>query len=96
VAEFLSKPIVTGFVLGLTVLVVLNEVPHLLGVPTPKGQVVERISSLGESLTLGEADMATVIVSAVSLLVSSAASGWPRRCLGGWCCSSAGSLPRRQ
>src|SRR4051812_42875820 len=48
--------------------------------PTPKGQVVERISSLGESLTLGEADMATVIVSAVSLLVSSAASGWPRGC----------------
>src|SRR3954471_156860 len=69
VAEFLSKPIVTGFVLGLTVLVILSEVPHLLGVPTPKGQVVERIGSLGESLTRGEADMATVIVSAVSLLV---------------------------
>ena len=32
-AEFLSKPIVTGFVLGLTVLVILNEVPHLLGRP---------------------------------------------------------------
>jgi SulP family sulfate permease len=69
VAEFLSKPIVTGFVLGLTVLVVLSEVPHLLGVPTPKGQVVERVSSLGESLTRGEAHLATVIVSAVSLLV---------------------------
>ena len=37
VAEFLSKPIVTGFVLGLTVLVILGEVPHLLGVPTPEG-----------------------------------------------------------
>ena len=36
-AEFLSKPIVTGFVLGLTVLVILGEVPHLLGVPTPEG-----------------------------------------------------------
>ena len=69
VAEFLSKPIVTGFVLGLTVLVILNEVPHLLGVPTPKGQVVERVGSLGESLTRGEADRATMIVSAVSLLV---------------------------
>ena len=69
VAEFLSKPIVTGFVLGLTVLVILSEVPHLLGVPTPKGQVVERVSALGESLTRGEADTATVIVSAVSLLV---------------------------
>jgi sulfate permease, SulP family len=69
VAEFLSKPIVTGFVLGLTVLVVLNEVPHLLGVPTPQGQVVQRVGALGESLTRGDAVMATVIVAAVSLLV---------------------------
>src|SRR4051795_1688165 len=65
-AEFLSKPIVTGFVLGLTVLVILSEVPHLLGVATPKGQVVERVSSMGESLSRGEADLATVIVSAAS------------------------------
>src|SRR3954464_4551431 len=69
VAEFLSKPIVTGFVLGLTILVILSEVPHLLGVPTPRGQVVERIGSLGESLSRGEADVTTVIVSAVTLLV---------------------------
>ena len=69
VAEFLSKPIVTGFVLGLTVLVILNEVPHLVGVPTPQGQVVERVGALGESLTRGDADMATVIVSSVALLV---------------------------
>jgi SulP family sulfate permease len=69
VAEFLSKPIVTGFVLGLTVLVILSEVPHLLGVPTPKGQVVERVGSLGESLTRGEGDTTTVIISVVSLLV---------------------------
>ena len=48
VAEFLSKPIVTGFVLGLTILVILGEVPHLLGVPTPKGQVVERVGALRE------------------------------------------------
>jgi SulP family sulfate permease len=69
VAEFLSKPIVTGFVLGLTILVVLGELPHLLGVATPKGQVVERVGALGWSLSRGEADRATVIVSAVSLLV---------------------------
>jgi high affinity sulfate transporter 1 len=67
-AEFLSKPIVTGFVLGLTVLVILGELPHLLGVPTPVGQVVERVGALGESLTRGDADRATVIVSAVALV----------------------------
>src|SRR6476469_11254578 len=33
VAEFLSKPIVTGFVLGLTVLVIIGELPNLTGIP---------------------------------------------------------------
>ena len=79
VAEFLSKPIVTGFVLGLTILVILGEVPHLLGVPTPQGQVVERVGSLGESLTRGDADLVTVIVSAVSLLVLFGGQGLARR-----------------
>jgi high affinity sulfate transporter 1 len=68
-AEFLSKPIVTGFVLGLTILVILNEVPHLLGMPTPEGRVVERVSALGSGLSRGEADLTTVVVSAASLVV---------------------------
>ncbi len=68
-AEFLSKPIVTGFVLGLTILVILNEVPHLVGVPTPAGKVIERVGALGSSVTRGEADLTTMTVSAVSLVV---------------------------
>ncbi|MGO4601775.1 SulP family inorganic anion transporter [Terrabacter sp. 2YAF2] len=68
-AEFLSKPIVTGFVLGLTLLVILNEVPHLVGVPTPAGKVIERVGALGSSVTRGETDLTTVAVSAVSLVV---------------------------
>ncbi|TQM57444.1 high affinity sulfate transporter 1 [Humibacillus xanthopallidus] len=68
-AEFLSKPIVTGFVLGLTMLVILNEVPHLVGVPTPAGRVIERVGALGSSVTRGEADLLTVAVSAVALVV---------------------------
>jgi high affinity sulfate transporter 1 len=68
-AEFLSKPIVTGFVLGLTILVILNEVPHLVGVPTPAGKVIERVGALSLSVTRGEADLTTVAVSAVSLLI---------------------------
>ncbi len=69
VAEFLSKPIVTGFVLGLTILVILGELPNLLGVPTPKGQVVARVGALTGNLGRGEADRVTVIVSVVALLV---------------------------
>jgi sulfate permease, SulP family len=69
VAEFLSKPIVTGFVLGLVSLVILGELPHLLGVPTPQGRVVERVGELGGSLGRGDADGTTVIISAASLLI---------------------------
>jgi sulfate permease, SulP family len=68
-AEFLSKPIVTGFVLGLTILVILNEVPHLVGVPTPAGQVTERVGALGSSLVRGEEDLPTIVVSAVALAI---------------------------
>jgi len=69
VAEFLSKPIVTGFVFGLVVLVILGELPHLLGVPTPQGRVVERVGALGDSLGRGHADLTTVVLSVASLLI---------------------------
>ena len=93
VAEFLSKPIVTGFVLGLTILVILGELPHLLGVATPKGQVVERVGALGWSLSRGEADRATVIVSAVSLLVLFGGTRLARLVPWGSCSSSVVSSP---
>ena len=59
-AEFLSKPIVTGFVLGLTILVILNEALYFVGLPTPAGKVVERVGAMGSSVTRGEADLTTV------------------------------------
>ena len=68
-AEFLSKPIVTGFVLGLSVLVILGEVPNLLGVPSPQGKVVERLGALGSSLTHGDGNLTTMVVSAVALVL---------------------------
>ncbi|MDJ0771730.1 MAG: sulfate permease, partial [Ilumatobacter sp.] len=40
VAEFLSKPIVTGFVFGLTLTIVIGELPTLLGIPKPPGDLI--------------------------------------------------------
>ncbi|HSK27828.1 MAG TPA: sulfate permease [Jiangellales bacterium] len=74
VAEFLSKPIITGFVLGLTLLVVLAEIPHLLGVPVPVGQVVERVGALGGSA--GEVDPLTLAVSVAALAVLFGGRHW--------------------
>lgn len=68
VAEFLSKPIVTGFVFGLTVLVIIGELPKMLGVPVPDGGVLSRIGALASGF-LVEWDLLTVGIAVVSLLV---------------------------
>lgn len=67
VAEFLSKPIVTGFVLGLTLLVIMGELPSLLGIPVERrdvvGRIVGLIEGLGEDpLTLGLSVAALVVL----------------------------------
>jgi sulfate permease, SulP family len=51
-AEFLSRPIVTGFVFGLVMLIILGEIPSLLGLPPVTGDVFRRswqiLTSLGD------------------------------------------------
>ena len=46
VAQFLSEPIVTGFVAGLVVLVIVGEIPALAGLPAPVGGLFERLLAL--------------------------------------------------
>lgn len=50
VAQFLSEPIVTGFVAGLVVLIVVGEIPGLAGLPMPSGPLLERVGELGRTL----------------------------------------------
>ncbi|MDQ5974539.1 MAG: sulfate permease, SulP family [Actinomycetota bacterium] len=45
-AEFLSRPIVTGFVFGLVLLIILGEIPSLLGVPSGTGDVFRRFAAI--------------------------------------------------
>ncbi len=68
VAEFLSKPIVTGFVLGLTILVVIGELPNILGIPVPPGDVLERIQDLLTGLDEIQTQTAVVGISALALM----------------------------
>jgi SulP family sulfate permease len=68
VAEFLSKPIVTGFVLGLSLLVIVGEIPKLVGIPAPSGSVLDRIGSLLTGF-IAEWDLLTTLVGAISLWV---------------------------
>jgi sulfate permease, SulP family len=66
-AEFMSRPIVTGFVFGLVILIIIGEIPSLLGMPTTSGSVQDRVWSILTSVP--ELDSTTAIVGIVSLAV---------------------------
>jgi high affinity sulfate transporter 1 len=66
-AEFLSKPIVTGFVLGLTLTIIIGEVPTLLGFPKPSGDLIGVLVRTIENLD--QTQMQTVVVGGLALVV---------------------------
>ena len=67
VAEFLSKPIVTGFVFGLTLTIVVGEVPTLLGIPKPPGDLIGVFVRTIERLD--QIDVRTAIIGGLALVV---------------------------
>ncbi|MEO7421440.1 MAG: SulP family inorganic anion transporter [Ornithinibacter sp.] len=67
VAQFLSEPIITGFVAGLVVLIVIGEIPGLAGLATPSGNLLERIVALLGGL--GDVTGQTLAVGVAALLV---------------------------
>lgn len=78
IAEFLSKPIVTGFVFGLTILVIIGEIPKMVGVPAPDTDVLGRIAALARGF-LVDWNLATVVIAAVSLgVLFGLGAIWPR------------------
>lgn len=72
VAQFLSMPIITGFVAGLVVLIVVGEIPGLLGLETPSGNLFSRSATLVQAVPLAHG--ITAVVSGVSLVVLFAGS----------------------
>ena len=67
VAQFLSEPIVTGFVAGLVVLIVVGEVPALAGLAAPSGGILERVTVLLRDV--GTFHGLTLLVGVASLVV---------------------------
>jgi SulP family sulfate permease len=46
ISEFLAKPVVTGFVVGLAVTIIIGQLPKLFGVPGSGGTVFDQMASL--------------------------------------------------
>ena len=66
-AEFLSKPIVTGFVFGLTLTIVIGELPTLLGIPKPSGGLIGVLIRTIQNI--GDMHAATSVVGSTALLI---------------------------
>lgn len=67
VAEFLSKPIISGFVFGLSIVIVMGEIPTLLGMPPVSGSAIERFAQTVAGL--GSVHPTTAIIGATSLAI---------------------------
>ena len=65
ITQFLSKPVMSGFVLGLAIFVVVGQLNKLFGVPKPEGNTVEKL--LGIIKELPQANWAAFVVGAVAL-----------------------------
>ncbi|MEI6621359.1 MAG: SulP family inorganic anion transporter [Actinomycetes bacterium] len=65
VGDFLSKPVVTGFLAGIAVTICVDQLPALLGVKGGSGYALERIGQLAGEL--GNINGTTVIISCTSL-----------------------------
>jgi len=50
VADFLSTPIITGFLAGVAVIIVVHQLPDLLGVPAASGSTAHRLAAVADHL----------------------------------------------
>lgn len=70
IAEFLSAPIIDGFLAGVAVIIVVHQLPDLLGLPAVSGSTASRLRGVvghlshtnGWTLGIGAAVFATVVV----------------------------------
>ena len=65
--NFISEPVLKGFIVGLALTIIIGQVPGLLGLPSVSGDFFEKLAGvLGE---LGQLSVPTAIVGLVSLAI---------------------------
>jgi sulfate permease, SulP family len=58
IANLLSTPVMVGFLVGISVHILVSQMPGVLGLPSPSGPILQRIAALAQHL--GEANIYTV------------------------------------
>ena len=92
IAQFLSRAVVTGFLFGAAIDVVIGELPKLTGTEVSGSNSFQELWSWLR--TLGQIHPATALVGAVALVVVSVCGGSPLVFRAPWCSSSVGCWHR--
>jgi MFS superfamily sulfate permease-like transporter len=60
IADLLSIPVTTGFLAGISVHILISQLPVILGLPAPEGPMLQRVAILAEHL--GQANAFTLVI----------------------------------
>src|SRR3954451_19687332 len=60
IANLLSVPVTVGFLAGISVHIMVSQLPGVLGLPSPKGPTLDKIAAL--ALHLGESNFYTLVI----------------------------------
>ena len=77
ITQFLSKPVMDGFVMGLAIFVAVGQLNKLFGVPKPEGNTVEKL--IGIVKELPQANWATFAVGATALALLFLLPRWSKK-----------------
>ena len=75
ITQFLSRPVMEGFVFGLAIFVTVGQVPKLLGLSKGEGNTIRQVAHL--LANLGEVNLPTVTVGLVALALLFVLARWP-------------------
>lgn len=60
VANLLSTPVTVGFLAGISVHIMVSQLPGVLGLPSPKGPTLDKVAALAQHL--GESNFCTLVI----------------------------------
>jgi high affinity sulfate transporter 1 len=98
ISQFLSKAVITGFLFGAAIEVVIGELPKITGTSIEGSNAWQKLFSWLQSLP--ETDSATLVLGVIALVIIlglrfAVPKALPfRKCPGHWCLSSLGCWPR--
>jgi sulfate permease, SulP family len=81
ITQFLSRPVMEGFVFGLAIFVSISQLPKLFGLDKGDGDSIRQLAHVVANL--GHTNAVTLAVGAVSLLILFAIERWAPRLPGG-------------